>query len=328
MKKLFHARLVKWGALVTALLLVATTSHAVIFQSTDDPTFNTTAPTGALAQSGWELQGEWGSFLGTPIAPQYFIAARHVGGSVGAPFNFRGVTYTTVAVFDDANSDLRIWKVDGVFPDYARLYTANNELGRDMVVLGRGTRRGPLITSIVVCTNYVTNAVTLKSLGLTSRTAKQLYPNCRISGGYIYFVSATGLSTNTVLNGWAWGGSDGAMRWGKNPVKAVYETLLSGTFTLSADPNICHLSGGDSSGAIFIHDGTAWKLAGINYAVEGPFKSELNGGVYQAALFDKTGLYRESYYFPADGTVKPSCFYASRISTRVSWIQSIIGALP
>src|SRR5438445_814414 len=52
-------------------------ASAVIFVSTGDPAFNTTAPTGEYAGSGWDLQGTWlTDFLGTPIAPQYFITAK------------------------------------------------------------------------------------------------------------------------------------------------------------------------------------------------------------------------------------------------------------
>src|SRR5207237_8860625 len=63
----------------------------------------------------------------TPIAPKYFITAEHVGGGVGAPFVFRGVTYTTTAAYDDASSDLRIWRICGTFPDYAQIYTNGDE---------------------------------------------------------------------------------------------------------------------------------------------------------------------------------------------------------
>jgi len=56
--------------------------HAVLFYATGDPTYNTLPPGGNLTNSGWQFEGLWGGFLGTPIAPNYFIAAQHVGGSV------------------------------------------------------------------------------------------------------------------------------------------------------------------------------------------------------------------------------------------------------
>lgn len=107
---------------------------------------NTTAPTGPLANSGWQFQGTWGSFSGTPIAPQHFITAQHVGGSVGNTFTYLSTTYTTTSFYDKPGTDLRVWKVDGVFPTYAPLYTKSNESGQDMVVIGRGTQRGAVVS--------------------------------------------------------------------------------------------------------------------------------------------------------------------------------------
>src|SRR2546425_3474792 len=87
--------------LLYLVLCLASRAMAVLFYSTSDPAHNTTAPTGALTNSGWQYQGTWGAFLGTPIAPKYFLTAAHIGGSVGDKFSFRCVDYTTTARFDD-----------------------------------------------------------------------------------------------------------------------------------------------------------------------------------------------------------------------------------
>jgi hypothetical protein len=128
--------------LAALVLLPFAPLSAVIFYGTADIAHNTTAPTGPLAGSGWEYQGQWGGFLGTPIAPKYFISAEHLGGSVGSTFAYGGTTYTTTAVYDDPNSDLRIWKISGTFPTYAPLYTGSDETGKLMVIFGRGRQRG------------------------------------------------------------------------------------------------------------------------------------------------------------------------------------------
>jgi hypothetical protein len=307
-----------------ASLLCAASAHAVIFQSTADPAFNTTSPTGALANSGWELQGAWGDFLGTPVAPQYFLAAQHVGGYIGQVFTFRGVEYITTAVFDDPYSDLRLWKVDNTFPAYAQLYTGNNELGRDMVVFGRGTRRGAEVSVSVESKQYFTNTVDIRKLSLALREAKKLYPNASFRGNNMTTISAV-MVTNTIVNGWHWGAPDGVMRWGKQKVGDTFGNWLMGLFAPSSDPTSCHLSGGDSSGAIFINDDTGWKLAGINYGVEGPYQVDLSTPEFEAAIIDKSGLFRAGAYFLADGTPKPTAFYCSRVSASVSWIRSITG---
>jgi hypothetical protein len=63
-------------------------------------------------------------------------------------------------------------------------------------------------------------------------------------------------------------------------------------FDRDANSNECHLSSGDSSGALFILDGSVWKLAGIHYAVDGPFKNGVNGTMFLAAQMDRGGLFQ------------------------------------
>jgi hypothetical protein len=65
---------------------------AVILFGTGDPSVNTTAPTGALAGSGWQYEGVFGGFIATPIASNYFLTAKHIGGSVGQTFTFNGMS--------------------------------------------------------------------------------------------------------------------------------------------------------------------------------------------------------------------------------------------
>jgi hypothetical protein len=131
------------GLLLVFLLLPR--SHGVLFVSTGDTSFNTTAPTGSLTDSGWQYEGQWNEFLGTPIASNLFLAAKHVNGSVGDTFVLSGVTYHTVAFFDEPNTDLRIWEVAETFPGYAPLYTKTDEVGKRFVVFGRGTDRGSAV---------------------------------------------------------------------------------------------------------------------------------------------------------------------------------------
>ncbi len=263
--------------------------RAVIFYSTGDPNYNTTAPTGTLADSGWQWVGYWGSFQGTPIGPHHFLAARHIGGTVGDPFVFNGVSYTTTASFDDTVSDLRIWQISGTFPTWAPLYRTSDEVGRPLVVYGRGLTRGAEVRDV---------------------------------------------ATNT-LRGWQWGTGDGRLRWGQNTVNAVvaggsyWGDLLYATFDATGGINVAHLAIYDSSGPVFIDDGTGWKLAGVAGAVEGPFNTTNTGSGFNAALFDQRGLYTWSgtNWVSVDlnnPTPVPSGFYATRVSVRTSWIDSIV----
>jgi hypothetical protein len=288
-------------ALFLGTAVAALSSQAIIFYSTGDPGYNTAAPTGTLADSGWQYEGLWGGFLGTAIAPRYFIAAKHVGGAVGDKFTLNGADYTTTAVFDDPNSDLKIWRVCGTLPVFAPLYTNNNESGRSLVVVGRGTQRAE---PVVTATTNVLGQVSFKT------------------------------------NGWHWGNYDGVVRWGENVVAGAIDgnalfgaglgSLLQARFNSGAGSNECHLSFGDSSGGVFIRDGSTWKLAGINYAVDGPYNTTDSGPGFSAAIFDEGGLYKQdgdAWVVTPDLPVDQSgSFYATRISSNLAWINSVLNA--
>jgi len=326
MKKSFLYQL-RLNSTVTTLCLLPIChpypAAGVILLGNSDPTANTTPPAGSLADSGWQFQGYWGNFLGTPIAPQYFIAAQHVGGTVGQTFSYQDLTYTTTAYWDDANSDLRIWKVDGVFPAYAPLYSGNDEMGKHLVVFGRGTQRGDEFQHPKVTTNTITTSYNLRTLGITSREAKKLYPDAVIKGSTL-IVSSTEVVTNSELRGWQFGAADAVMRWGVNDVTSTSGCLAAG-FHFDGTPDESYLSSGDSSGGVFIQENGIWKLAGINYAIEGPFSNTSDDPGCYAAIFDKSGLYSGGVQIPESGMVRPANFYASRISANLPWIQSVIG---
>lgn len=277
------------GLLLLMALLTAPSAHAILFYSTGDPAYNTNAPEGELAGSGWELQGRWRSWLGTPIAPRYFLTAEHLGGSIGDTFQFQGVTYTTSAFFDDPETDLRIWRVREEFPVYARLYTNRDEAGRDLIAFGRGTRRGGVVT-----------------------------------------VAGPGPG-GTEERGWYYSAQDGVMRWGQNRVETTVDggpdvgELLQANFDADGGTNECHLSTGDSGGALFLNDGTGWRLAGIHYSVDGPFYLEQNGTGFLAALYDQGGLfYKEGTNWLAYPRNQPGAFYSTRVSSRLNWIEQIL----
>lgn len=282
---------------VLGLCLLATNAQAVILFSTGDPEANTSPPPREQGGEGWELQGQWGRFLGTPIAPRFFITARHVLVNAADGFRFRGVDYPVTAFHDDSGSDLRIGRVCGEFPAHASLYTRSDELGREFVMFGRGTQRGEAV------------------------------------------------EVNGALKGWRWGASDGRMRWGRNRIEGmlaaselgfkVPPTIGPAFFMSRFDPDglpdEAHLSTGDSAGGLFLSDGGEWKLAGILYAVEGPFNLEPDGAGFFGAIFDKQELYerknQEWILVPrqAPGSLG-SAFFASRISVRLDWIHQVLAS--
>ncbi len=275
---------------------------AVVFYDTGDITHNReVAPGGSLADSGWQYQGEFGVYLGTMISPNHFITASHIGvpsTNFVSPSYFNGVSDVTYNINTSVNAgtgywqlpgtDLRIFEILETFPSYAALYEGNDEVGKDLVVMGRGTQRGGTV------------------------------------------------DLSSVLKGWRPGASDNKARWGTNTVSGI--ATLSGAEYLVADfdampgTDEAHLTSGDSGGAVFIKDAGVWKLAGINFAVEGDwdFNGLKDGNGFGASLFDSGGLYVGSdsagWNFITDTVADiPSSFYSSRISNYIAPINTITG---
>jgi hypothetical protein len=270
------------------VLFWAGLAHAILFKATGDPAYNTTPPGASLTNSGWQYEGQWMGFLGTPIAPRYFIAAVHIGGGVGNTMDFSGYTYHVAAVTNLPGTDLKICQVAETFPCYAPMYSGTNEVGKHCVAIGRGTDRGnPVVVS-----------------GLT--------------------------------NGWYWGPWNSIERWGENdiesvePASASYSELLRATFDASGGSNECHLSPGDSSGGLFIQDSGVWKLAGIHYAVDGPFSFDgTTNTEFNAAMVELNDVFvQNGSTWQLVTTPTPSAFYSSRISSQLAAILSVIDFRP
>lgn len=133
---------VRFFLIVVLLVMPVAAAEAIILFRTGDREANTNEPTGHWAGSGWQFEGRFGAFLGTAIAPHYFITAKHLG-RVADTFVYHGANYTVTDEFADPKSDLLIFKVTGTFPSYAPLCHLNNEVGQHLIVIGRGTQRGP-----------------------------------------------------------------------------------------------------------------------------------------------------------------------------------------
>ncbi len=292
-----HATRVRCLAAIMSILAVPAISFAVIvIDAGGFPSRNLSAPSGLLTDSGWQYQGNWGAFLGTPISPDCFITAAHINPDnpaapdrpdavLGNDFIFGGLPYKTISYDTAPNADLRIWHIQGTFPTYAPLYTGSAEVGQNAVIFGRGV---PASSNITVGAN---------------------------------------------LKGWGWTTSsyDGLRNWGTNTVvDAITDPSLGRFLVTLFDPvigqNEGQLAFGDSGGGVFINDGGTWKLAGLNYSVDGPYKYALTDtSSFQAALFDQSGLYVETgpgTFGPAPD--RPSASYLTSISGNLDWIGTIV----
>ena len=262
--------------------------RAVILYGTADPSANTAAPTGLLANSGWQFEGQFGSFLGTVNGSNYFVTAKHIGGSVGQTFAFNNLVYTTTAVFPDPSSDLQVWQVSGTFPIHAPLYAnaPGSEANLSLVVFGRGTQRGNSV--------FVGNDSHL--------------------GGWLWGASdeVQRWGTNVV---------------GAIVTDDTYGALVRAPFDNNAGPNEAHLSVGDSGGAVFVFNMTTnrWELAGINLGVDGSFSTSSSGtNPFNAAMFDTTGLYVDGGAGSWVAAPNPSAFYSTEIAAHRRFVESII----
>jgi hypothetical protein len=247
--------------------------------------------------SGWQYEGRFIYFLGVPIAPHFFITAAHFGGTVGVDsFNFHGEIYTTIAKHDIAGTDLRIWEVDHAKP-------------------------------------FQTYAPLYSGPGETGSTAT-VYGRGTLRSASIWTVGGES-------KGYIWGGSSSVQRWGRNVIEgtvsggAFYGTLLYGDFNNPGIQDECHLSTGDSGGGVFLMQDGLWRLAGVNFSVDGAFRLPADGPtpagpkVY-AALFDRGGLEIEG---PQDvWTSVPngddditSSFYSTPIALHTAAILSVTG---
>jgi hypothetical protein len=132
------------------------------------------------------------------------------------------------------------------------------------------------------------------------------------------------VEVNGQVKGWRWGAADGVLRWGENVVAGKFGALLKFTFDRDAGPNEAHLSSGDSGGGIFVREDGIWKLAAINYAVEGPWKETLEGATFNASLVDKGGLYRGNNLTADVDADQPSAFYATPIAPSLLWLLTVL----
>ncbi len=244
----------------TELLLIGglnRPAHAIIVMR--NPGRNVSPPRGKeLAGSGWQYEGDWHGFTGTAIGPHSFITATHVGGFPGEAFVLDGVNYRAIDATTLPGTDLCVWRVAGTLPLWAALYTRNAEVGRDIVMFGRGTDRGAPIRVGGAIHGWQTSGA-----------------DARLSWGRSWVAAA--IPAQTIRSASAFG--DG----------------LAAPFDADAGPDAGGVSSGDSGGGVFLKDEDGqWKLAGVIYGVETGFYSSADPkNSISGAIFDSRGLYRQ-----------------------------------
>lgn len=280
----FFPRFGLQGLFCAVLISLSSRAEALILQGADDESFNTSAPTGAYENSGWQYQGNYGIGLGTVISPTQFITASHLG--LSTTFEYNSITYTvdTSSAVVIPGTDLMVLEVSsGTFSEYAALYDGPLTSGMELVSHGGGSARG--------------NEVIM----------------------------------NGDLIGWVAGGGFGEQRWGVNQLDGEV-TIGTGTYLLagfdqSGGPNEFGLIGGDSGGGVFVYDAVdgRWELAGVNFAVSGPYRIDpMIPAQFYGAFFDTSSLFE----FDGVNWITPSSSvtqsYMSSVTASVSAINAVL----
>ncbi len=272
------------------LLAGAVAARAVIFEVTGDAAHNTNAPTGDFADSGWQYQGRWGDYLGTVVAPRFFLTAKHVNGSTNDVFWLDGVAFHPVRSWASPAADLRLWEVAETFPRYAPLYTAGDETGKTCVVFGRGTQRGAEV--------LVSGQLQGWRWGATDKVARW--------------------GVNTVA---------GVVNGGAGIGELLGAEFNSGASSNECHLSVGDSSGGMfiCDGGRWKLAGIHYSVDGpfSNAVNNTTFHAALldRGGLYEA-----TGSGWK--FIPNTGPDKPSSFYSTRISANLTWLAGLIDNQP
>lgn len=259
---------------------------------------NTSPPSGSLGVR-WSQVGNFDMFLGTPIAPGFFLTAKHLGNLTGSAITFPDNTsYTTTAWFEDPASDLAIYQISGTFPEdkIVPLYSGTTfSANAPLTIFGRGVPR-------------TDTAIMGDAFG----------------GG-------------SAAKGWSWGTGMGTRSWGTNTLSSLTAAGAAGmqlryTFSPTGPADEGTLSFGDSGGPVFVEQAGEWRLAGINYAVDNPFNTSATGTGFDAAIYDTGGLYASlsgdiagpwSYVSPTLFS-QPASSFSTAVPASSDWIAGVI----
>jgi hypothetical protein len=288
------------------ILLLSSRTEALVYCITNEVDLHQQAPTGTLAQSGWQqtvqidcLKASPGksNFLGTVIFSNALLTAAHMDEiHLEDTFNLEG-THTLTSKFSVAESDLAIYFFSPPVTNSEHIALINIESAIDtnafVVYQGCGTERGAMVTS------------------------------------------------GALTNGWMWSGTNwwtctwGTRRWGINYTLGATDDGLCAiaAFDNNGDPDECMLAIGDSGGPGFIKTGSGWKLAMVNYSVyPGAFSVSTNPVVeFNAALYDYAGLYYQGddgwEWTPPGASRAPCLLICSRTSQRIQWLTNTVEGL-
>jgi hypothetical protein len=279
--------MIKKSLLISVLFFFSCfNSYSLIFYSTGDTNYHTTRPINKLNGGGWDYIGFWGNFIGVPIDSQFFLTSKHIN-----PY---------VSEKDSFNFNGSYYSVHQYYDDW-----------ESDLRLVKIKETFPYFSELYTNINEVGKQSMVFGRGRTRGSEVKL---------------------NNSIIGWEPGVYDARLRWGESIISGITPTFggdcLKILFNPNINPDAVTFSWGDSSGPMFILDETnnKWKLAGINYASDGPYSfSNLGNDIFYGVLFDEKGMHKwDGYGWSPIQTNSSSSAYSVRISYRIPWIKRMI----
>jgi PEP-CTERM putative exosortase interaction domain len=278
----------------------------------------TSPPPASLLDHGYQYIGPDNTYFNPlPVAPNYFLYAKHVsGGRVGQTFQYFGQSYTIQEVIPHPTNDLALLRVDNVFTNPIPLYQpGGSEVGAEVFIAGKGgfmQKSGPIIavdTGGSPSYAGLQNGWSLTNIG---DSASRTWGQNRVN-------SLVGIQAN------------GAVVSGEDYLRMTFDQPGQGDNIYgdaAQQANEAMASFGDSGAGVFMLQNGQWRLAGVVYAVDAGFystptsSSPNTGAIYDArGMWEDVGGGQPRRYITGDEPV-PLAFYATRISNNLDWIHA------
>ena len=193
----YKCLIVSTMVLIIAVLIINSPAVAMVLHPDGEP------PTSWSDKPSDNILGRWGSSGScVAIAPNYVITTRHQGGGVGTTVVIGGNSYTVSQVWNHTAADIRVAKLAGAnLTEYAGLYSATDEIGKEIVLGGYGKGRGDDLTNgsgtvygyswagdnnqtLRWGTNTIDSSVVKSNLGFTSDTLRADFDKLTLGTDY------------------------------------------------------------------------------------------------------------------------------------------------
>ncbi len=267
-------------------ITICSDASAIVTFGTQD---NSIPPTDPAMRSVWDRVARVSGFTATPIAPDTFVIAKHIGAGVNSTItDSAGVSHRVIQAIDAPESlDIRVLKTATPTARFASIFDQSLiDIGQyPGFVVGRGTRRGA-----------------------------EVRVNNEPAGA---------------LRGWEWGASDSVMRWAAPQRVSIYPTSPGDAainFAFDAtSPYSGQATGGDSSGPMFVMQGGQYKLAGVISTLGGIGNVSYTaaGPEFRASIFAAGGLYQSGQLIQPTSLLSSSTIGTSTLAAG-GWLQQFV----